>query len=743
MSENDFRKNLAAFTRRYYLRTEGVSFALIIPITVAILIFALDFTKEQAPLFVIIAAIVSLQSLLQSAISNRLLLKPVQPVFRKILEGGEPSREERAAVRKRLQRLPLYHALDCGFRWLMGVGILIASLSIFSTMTLTQQFNLWALMCFNAVLGFLLYYLVSARLVMGIAPELMFRNAVAEEVDFNERLAGSTSLVVIMSVALLAVMLLTGVYNMSNYTLRKNFIENMHSLTAMVDRMAESRIRDRLGEKEYSEEERALVIDRALAGISKETSGAFKMSGNGYSFVLNKDFTIVSHQDPKLLGQDSRKYEVGRLIEKGSDNDAIRYVLEGELRFLTRQKNKSFGFISCAALRYSDVELRALSIALMTLAFLSLVVIAMGLFIFIFISRRLSPLGECLRMLTDMSKGDLTGGIPVFSADEIGSISAHLNHLAGVQGSIVRKIQESAGELASSSEEMSSVTSSLSDNTQSQASASEEISAAIEEISAGMDSISGSARTQFAGLDTLAQSMESLSRITREMGDGIGASLSLVTNITHDAREGEESLKLMNNTMGRITESSRAASSILNIISDISDKINLLALNAAIEAARAGEAGRGFAVVADEIGKLADQTASSIKEIDRLIKLNADEIGAGTPVITRSIEGISSIITRIGDIGKLINSLSAKMAEQTGLSAEVETQLRRVREGAESIKDATEEQKNAVGEIAGSIASINELAQSNASGAEEMAGGSQNVSRLAESLKAAVGIFRV
>ncbi len=743
MSENDYRKNLASFTRRYYLRTEGMSFAFIVPLTVVILVFALDFTEDQAPLFIIIAAIVSAQSLLQSALSNWILLRPVNAAFRKIIEGGETSREERTAVRKRLQRLPLYHALDCGIRWLMGVGIVLASLSIFSTITITQGFNLWALMWFNAVLGFLLYYLVTYGLVREIAPEVMFRNAVTEEVDFNEQLARSTSLVVIMSVALLAVILITAVYNMSNYTLRKNFIENMHSLTAMIDRTAETRIRDRLGEKEYDAEEKALAIDRALAGISKETSGALKISGNGYSFVLNKDFIIVSHLDPKLVGQDARKYEVGRLIEKGRDDEAIRYIWEGELRFLTRQKNKDFGFISCAALRYSDVEARALSVALIALAFVSFIVIAVGAFIFFFISRRLAPLAECRRMIAGMSKGDLTGGMPVSSADEIGSISAHLNHFAGIQGGIVKDIQGTAAELASASEEMSSVSLSFSDNAQNQASASEEISAAIEEISAGMDSISGSARTQFTGLDTLAQSMDSLARITREMGEGIGKSLSLVTNVTHDAHEGEESLKTMNNTMGRITESSRAASSILNIISDISDKINLLALNAAIEAARAGEAGRGFAVVADEIGKLADQTASSIKEIDRLIKVNADEIEQGMPAITRSIERISSIITRIGDIGSLINTLSAKMAEETGVSVEVQTQLIRVREGAESIKDATEEHKNAVGEIAGSITSINDLAQSNASGAEEMAGGSENVSRLAESLKTAVGIFRV
>ena len=57
---------------------------------------------------------------------------------------------------------------------------------------------------------------------------------------------------------------------------------------------------------------------------------------------------------------------------------------------------------------------------------------------------------------------------------------------------------------------------------------------------------------------------------------------------------------------------------IMEMLSDLFDKIQLLALNASIEAARAGDQGRGFAVVADEINKLSDRSVVSLKEILKL-----------------------------------------------------------------------------------------------------------------------------
>lgn len=81
-------------------------------------------------------------------------------------------------------------------------------------------------------------------------------------------------------------------------------------------------------------------------------------------------------------------------------------------------------------------------------------------------------------------------------------------------------------------------------------------------------------------------------------------------------------LKTMRNTTSLIQELSESTikiSEIIKGIENIADQTNLLALNATIESARSGESGHSFAVVAEEIGKLAETTQKSTRNVIDMI----------------------------------------------------------------------------------------------------------------------------
>jgi len=343
--------------------------------------------------------------------------------------------------------------------------------------------------------------------------------------------------------------------------------------------------------------------------------------------------------------------------------------------------------------------------------------------------------------LQKVTGGDLTVALEEAKQGSSKFITS-FNEFVASFGNAVKNIKFIAEELAVSSDEMSSAARSFSDNAQDQSATTEEITATVENVSAGMDSIALGADSQFEKLSNLIARITDLSRLINEMGSRMQETQNMVADITSRARRGEESLRGMNASMSKIGESSKEMSNIVDIINSISDQINLLSLNAAIEAARAGDAGRGFAVVADEISKLADQTASSINDINRLIKANDDEIQKGLRNVSDTVENTSTIITGVASIRDMITTVSETMEKQLETSRSVTSTADEVKESASEIRTATEEQKNAVVEIVKSISTINDLTQANASGAEEMSANAIMVNNKAEELKKRMVFFR-
>ena len=213
----------------------------------------------------------------------------------------------------------------------------------------------------------------------------------------------------------------------------------------------------------------------------------------------------------------------------------------------------------------------------------------------------------------------------------------------------------------------------------------------------------------------------------RLVADRIQHTISLTDEVSDVANRGGDALNAMSQSLTTVNESSGKMTGIVGMIGDISDKTNLLSLNAAIEAARAGEAGRGFAVVADEISKLADQTASSIKEIDGLIKANVEEIGRGMANINETVTTIMQIIQGVSTISIEIGEVWEHMEKQKEINRKVNEEADSVQNLSDEMQKSIESQKYSMNEIVKSITNLNEITQIYSDGAQKLSAKSRDL----------------
>lgn len=143
----------------------------------------------------------------------------------------------------------------------------------------------------------------------------------------------------------------------------------------------------------------------------------------------------------------------------------------------------------------------------------------------------------------------------------------------------------------------------------------------------------------------------------QHLNDNLGQSNESVNNISQEAVNLSEKLNTINEVTDMVKAEVDKATSMVTTIQGNASKSNILALNASIEAARAGEAGRGFAVVANEMGKLAQVSGDSAKEISQSLK--------------DIIESVNKVMVAVNDA----NEAASKQADTTQQVSESLSQL--------------------------------------------------------------------
>ncbi len=296
-------------------------------------------------------------------------------------------------------------------------------------------------------------------------------------------------------------------------------------------------------------------------------------------------------------------------------------------------------------------------------------IILLFLLSFVILRSIQNPLNMAVRVIEEMGeKLDLTRHIDISSKDEISKMLSAFNGLIAKMRSSIREISEHARSVTDSACSLQTASDQVQATAQHASESAADMAAAIEQVTVSINHVAARTReTDVLARQSGSDAQEGAAVISETVKE-----IELIASSVHEAAR----------YLGELQTRSESIDTVVNVIKEIADQINLLALNAAIEAARAGETGRGFAVVADEVRKLAERTSQSTQEISAtmtniregsndavaLIESVVVKVEHGVTLVRNAGEKVSHIQYTAGQVGEQIGDIASAMQEQSHAS---------------------------------------------------------------------------
>lgn len=442
-----------------------------------------------------------------------------------------------------------------------------------------------------------------------------------------------------------------------------------------------------------------------------------------YAYILGQKGNSIYYLVTSTMGERSELNEewqadIWEVLEgKQYYQKEIEYYEEyGDLMTCyTPIYNENNEVVAVFALDYSAEGLkRQLYQILFIIVFITLLLsIVSAVCMIALLNRLLRKLNQINTKFKDLvsNNGDLTQRIEIKSNDEMGEIGTLMNELLEYIRNVIVNITGISDNLTTSMNVMHDSMNQSSTEVEMVSSNMEQISAMMQETYASIEQIS-------SVIQKMKQSVVEVNHEVEE-GRGIVDQISNKANIVRDTANKETNVvkQQTNQLTTELEEQIKQSYAVYEIeklsehILDISDQTSLLALNASIEAARAGEAGRGFTVVAEEISKLANNSASTAAEIQKISAIVVQSVDGLAKKSQQMMEFVSDkTVQGYEELLNVGNEYAQSSEKIRDMYKKLDEEMDRLEAGMDTIGTSTNEVTAAVKETTSGVAQISESA---------------------------------
>lgn len=304
------------------------------------------------------------------------------------------------------------------------------------------------------------------------------------------------------------------------------------------------------------------------------------------------------------------------------------------------------------------------------------------------------------------------------TVEETASLLANINNSIRDIDDRVDKLARSAEESASSILQMGSSVEEVARNAGALHTSAEASTSAVHQMGASIRQVADSAENVQRMAEETASSTTEMDRSVQQVGEYVKEASEFTARVSEGALQGYEAVgdtirdiegirDLTHDStavLERLVSRIREIAEILNVIGEINDETNLLSLNAAIIAAQAGEQGKAFLVVANHVKVLAQRTASSTEEIERLISAVKNESNEAVQAMSTGSQAIEKGVARSKLAGDALQSIRELADESNTRVTEIARASEEQMRNSQLVARAAQESSTQVQQITAALA---------------------------------------